>query len=374
MGKIMVKVAHLTSVHPRDDIRILLKECRSLVSFGFHVSLVVADGKGNETIEGIEIFDVGASGGRINRIFKMTALVLDQARRLDADIYHVHDPELIPAALKLVKLGKKVIFDAHEDLPKQLLGKPYLNSFSAKILSKLFSIYESMVAGRLTGIVTATSSIRDKFSKFNQETVDINNYPLVGELAFENIDWSQKRNEVCYVGGITGIRGILMVVESLQYLQTNCRLQLAGRFSSKELELKAKANEGWQSVDAYGHLRRKEVRELLGRSVAGVVTFLPAPNHVDAQPNKMFEYMSAGLPVIASNFPLWKEIIEGNNCGLCVDPLDPRAIADAIDYLVAHPAEAAQMGRNGQLAVQNRYNWGLEETKLYNFYERVLNA
>ncbi|MBD3768073.1 MAG: glycosyltransferase, partial [Gammaproteobacteria bacterium] len=100
----------------------------------------------------------------------------------------------------------------------------------------------------------------------------------------------------------------------------------------------------------------------------GLVTFLPAPNHIDAQPNKMFEYMSAGLPIITSIFPLWREIVEGNQCGLCVDPLDPQAIGEAIQYLIDNPVEAEQMGKNGRQAVEQKYNWTIEEQKLLDLY------
>jgi glycosyltransferase involved in cell wall biosynthesis len=117
---------------------------------------------------------------------------------------------------------------------------------------------------------------------------------------------------------------------------------------------------------------REGVREVLGRSVAGLVTFHPLPNHIDAQPNKMFEYMSAGIPVIASDFPLWREIIAGNQCGLCVDPNNPTAIAAAIQYLVLHPHEARRMGENGRKAVLDRYNWSAEEQKLFRLYEDIL--
>jgi glycosyltransferase involved in cell wall biosynthesis len=99
---------------------------------------------------------------------------------------------------------------------------------------------------------------------------------------------------------------------------------------------------------------------------------LPFPNHINAQPNKIFEYMAAGLPVIGSNFPLWKELIEGNECGLCVDPTQPSEIAAAINYLASHPEQALRMGANGKKMVQNTYNWTAEERKLQAFYQKVL--
>ncbi len=119
-------------------------------------------------------------------------------------------------------------------------------------------------------------------------------------------------------------------------------------------------------------MSRQEVANLLGKSSVGLVTYLPAPNHVDAQPNKLFEYMSVGLPVIASNFPLWREIVVDNNCGLCVDPTNPKEIADAINYFFNKNSESLKMGLNGKKAVENIYNWNPEEIKLISLYKELL--
>ena len=366
------RICHLTSVHQRYDTRIFLKECRSLANVGYSVSLIVADGKGNEVKDNVSIISVAVSRGRLNRIFKTTRRVFEKACELDCEVYHLHDPELIPVGLKLKRMGKTVIFDAHEDLPKQLLGKPYLNKPARWLLSIIFSIYEAWACKHFDAIVTATPFIRDKFLAINSTTVDINNFPMLGELASASNDWSQKRNEVCYVGGIAAIRGIKEIIRAMGQIKSGARLQLGGHFSEKLVESKVKEYPGWQNVDELGFVDREGVRSILSRSVAGLVTFLPLPNHIDAQPNKMFEYMSAGIPVIASNFSLWREIIEGNDCGLCVDPMNPGEIAEAIDFLVENPVRARQMGENGKHAVHERYNWHIEEKKLIDLYNGLV--
>ena len=365
------KVTHLTSAHDRYDTRIFLKMCSSLATHvKYEVSLVVADGKGDESKNNVNIIDVGAkSGGRWSRMTKTVKRVYEKAIELDADIYHLHDPELMPVGLKLKKRGKKVIFDAHEDLPKQLLGKPYLNPLAKMVLSKAFEIYEQFVCPKFDAVITATPVIRDKFLKINLNTLDVNNFPILEELA-NTSNWSQKQNEVVYVGSIAKIRGIEEVVQALAYTN-EIRLNLAGKFSEKSVEENVKNDAAWSKVNELGFLNRQQVGDVLAKSKVGLVTLHPVINYIDALPVKMFEYMAAGIPVIASNFPLWREIVEGNQCGVCVDPLDPKAIGEAIQYLIDHPEQAEQMGENGRKAVEEKYNWTIEEQKLLALYEAL---
>lgn len=367
----MPKIAHLTSVHYRNDIRIFFKQCCSLATHGYDVTLVVADDQGDEYKEGVKIVDVGRLPGRLNRMFKTTHLIFSKAVSLNADIYQFHDPELIPVGLKLKQLGKKVIFDSHEDVPKQLLAKPYLGPVSRRILSGVISLFERYTCRRFDGVIAATPFIRDKFLAINPRTVDINNFPVIGELETA-VPWIEKHDEVCYVGGISANRGILEVVRALELLQSSTRLNLAGRFSESVLEAKVKALPAWGRVNELGFLDRVGIRDVLGCSIAGLVTLHPIINYLEALPIKMFEYMAAGIPVIASNFPLWREIVEGNQCGFCIDPLDSKAIASAIDFLVINPKEAERMGANGQRAIARYYNWSMEEKKLISLYESLI--
>lgn len=338
---------------------------------------MVADGKGNERRDGVAILDVGRAQGRIDRMLESTRRVYRKALALDAKLYHLHDPELIPCGLRLKRGGKTVIFDAHEDLPKQLLSKPYLGPVSSRALSGVFAAYEAFASRRFDGIVAATPSIRDKFLALKCRSIDINNFPIAGELgqavaanepgAGHRIHGNRGK-QVCYVGGLTEIRGAREMVQAAALLHSDTRINLVGAFNPPLLREELREHAGWSRIAEHGYLDRAGVARVMQASAAGLVTLRPAPNHIDSQPNKMFEYMSAGLPVIASDFPLWRAIIEDNACGICVDPRKPRAIAEAIDFLVSNPVIARRMGENGREMVRIRYNWVHEERKLADFY------
>lgn len=365
-----MRIVHLTSVHPRDDVRIYLKECQSLAREGHAVTLVVADGLGPEFRSGISIVDVGRSSGRLGRMLGATRRVLRQALVLDAEVYHIHDPELLTVCLALKRRGKKVIFDAHEDVPKQILGKHYLRPALRKIIAWAFAGYERYVCRRIDGVIAATPTIREKFLAIHPNSEDINNYPMLGELDAGD-QARRSRLEVCYVGGIAVIRGVRELVRALELTQADVRLNLVGGFAEARAEEEVRAYPGWAKVNAWGIQGREGVRDAMARSMAGLVTLHPTPNYIESLPIKMFEYMSAGIPVIASDFPLWRDIVEGSRCGVCVDPLAPEQIARAIDDLLSDPQKAQQMGRNGRQAVMERYNWAVEERKLQAYYKRL---
>lgn len=364
-----IKIVHLSSAHGDRDVRIFLKECISLAKVykNLQVHLVLA-GVEERIEEGVSIHSVPTNlGGRLNRMWNTVNQVQRKALEIQGDIYHLHDPELLRIALKLKRKGKKVIYDAHEDLPRQIMGKSYLPMKG--IISWCVEHFENFVVKKLDGVICATPFIAERFLKINANTTAVNNFPLESEIDFVQNTTAEKANSICYIGGISPIRGIESLVKSIEF--TDVKLELAGAIAP-EFRVELTKLKGWEKVNELGFIDRQTAMQLKQQSIAGIVTFLPFPNHINAQPNKIFEYMAAGLPVIGSHFPLWKSLIENNNCGICVDPSNPIEIANAINKLVKDKALAKIMGKNGQKLVKEVYNWNAEEKVLIEFYQSLI--
>lgn len=364
-----VRVVHMTSVHPRNDVRILLKECRSLAADGFEVTLIVADGHGPETRDGVKIVDAGArSSGRAGRALLTAARVYRIARAMRAPIYHFHDPELIPWGVLLRFGGARVVYDAHENLPHDILAKRYLPAAARWALSGIVNPLELLAARALGSVVAATPDIEARFRSVALHP-GVYNFPLDGELAQPG-EWRGRQAQACYIGGISVDRGVRQMVEAARHCAA--RIVLAGPLWDGLTLEAARQLPGWAQVDYRGQIGRAEVAALMGASRVGLVTFQPTSGNVNALPNKLFEYMSAGIPVVAADFPGWRAIVEGTQCGLCVDPRDPVAIAAAIDRLTQDEEYAARCGRNGIEAVARHYNWSTQARKLADLYRRLL--
>lgn len=368
-----MKICHLTTVHKPEDIRIFVKECQSLAKAGHDVTLLVANGPTYEKY-GVRIVGVPIeASNRLKRMANGIRAMIHAALALDADVYHFHDPELMIAGLSLTKHGKKVIYDVHEDVPEQVLSKHWIPGPLRKLVSVAVRRFEKYAASRFAAVVTATPTINARFKTYNRNAVTIHNYPILDELIDESIDLAAKpfdNGQIVYIGGISDLRGIREMVEAMKGLneKRDATLLLAGPFLQAALEPEMKAHVGWQHVDYRGVIDREQVKNVLMESSVGLVLLHPEPRYVVSYPIKMFEYMSAGIPVVASNFPIWRDIVEGNDCGVCVDALKVDDIICAVNYLLENPDRAREMGMNGRKAIETIYNWEAESVRLVELY------
>nr|VFJ46290.1 MAG: Glycosyltransferase involved in cell wall bisynthesis [Candidatus Kentron sp. FM]VFJ49582.1 MAG: Glycosyltransferase involved in cell wall bisynthesis [Candidatus Kentron sp. FM]VFK07272.1 MAG: Glycosyltransferase involved in cell wall bisynthesis [Candidatus Kentron sp. FM] len=369
----------ITLGHKRFDSRIWVKEIASLTAAGIQVRYIVADGAGNETKSGVEIRDLGpwflGGYGILSRIRQGLGLMQRGGFRR-GDIVHFHDPIFLPFAFLLRLRGCRIIYDVHEDYPRDVLNFPFPMALR-RIASWLLSFLEWCAGKLFYAIVTVTPTIVARFPA--AKTVLVRNFPVMEELQVPDATpYSSRPLNIVYIGFIARIRGICEMLEAVALVNEHhsIRLTLAGYaegFSPTTLLQQELASlPGWKYTDVLGFLDRAAVANVLANARIGLVVLHPIKTYPDAYPIKLFEYMSAGIPVIASDFPLWREIVVGNDCGLCVDPMRPEAIAEAIDFLITHPEEAQRMGENGRLAVEEKYSWAGEEPKLLALYSRLL--
>jgi len=372
----MKKICHFSSVHPGLDIRIYRKQCVSLAQAGFDVHLVIGATEAQIAEAagvGVTIHALAAlGGGRLRRMVTQTWRCYRAAKALDADVYHFHDPELIPYGLLLSWQGRKVIYDLHEDLRADIHSKQWIPAPLRHVIGSLARGVEHFAARRFAAMVAATPYIGALFDNSAARVAVIHNYPAINELspASATVLTAARRDSVCYVGAVNEMRGIRYVVQALEMVPV--KLLLAGAFDPPALRAELRAYRGWHQVEECGFVDRQQVGEIMARSLCGLVTLMPEPNFVNALPIKLFEYMSAGVPVIASDFPLWRGIVEDAECGICVDPENPNAIAKAINFLLMHPDVADEMGRNGRRAAESKYRWDREGAKLVALYGEIL--
>ncbi len=368
-----IKVCHITSVHQPGDARIFVKECQSLAKYGYDVYFVYAASESvTEVVDGVTKIAVRRAGnGRFNRFVKDTKNVVEAAKNTGARVFHFHDPELIPHAVKLHKQGNIVFYDAHEDLPLQILSKHYIPSIIRRPIAYMTSLLERWMARNCSAIVAATPSIHNKFQSIGANCITVHNFPRVDELLIDITSKPKHDFAACYVGGIMATRGIYQITDAMAEL--DCDLHLCGSFSPSSLRNEVVGKPGWKKIIEHGFLNRKQVADVYRKCDVGIVTLLPSPNYIDAYPVKMFEYMAAGLAVIASNFPLYKSIVEENKCGICVDPTDPVAIKNAIRFLSDNPDLCLEYGINGQKMVMSKYNWNAEAEQLYHLYKSEIS-
>lgn len=366
----------LTSVHLPFDGRVFHKEAKSLAKAGFDVVLIACHDK-EETVGGVRIVPLPQPRNRRQRVTKVLWRLWRLAVKEDADVYHFHDPELILVGLLLKLRGKKVIWDVHEHYPNSILDKFYISKSLRRLVSKSFDLFERAVVRFFDYVIYTTPFVGARYETMKMPSGRIENYPMV-ELS-EAFD-KDPQEKIIYLGGMSRIRGLVEVVEAFSIVakkHPRWELHLVGssRPASFEQELKdlARRQGVATNVKFTAWVPYEEKERLSAQASMGLITYLPYANNTSCLPNKLFDYMLVGLPVVASNFPLYREIVEPHRCGLLVDPSRPDEIARAMEYLIEHPQEARDMGENGRRAVFEKFNWTHESEKLLRIYETVLS-
>jgi len=365
-----VKVCHLTSAHSRYDIRIFIKECRSLAINGYDVTLIVNDDKDDEILDGVRIVSTKYKyKNRIDRFIRSRKKLLDKAIEIDASIYQLHDPDLLPIGNKLKSLGKKVIFDSHEDVPQQIKDKEWIPKILRNLISKLYGFYENWSISKYDGVISVTPHIVERLKRINPNTVMITNYPIVNKDE-EIIRKPQKA--ICFAGGVSEQWNHDVILKAIEDIK-DIKYILAGK-GSEEYFNKLKALPSWNKVEYRGIVPHKEVKNIYSISMAGIALNYSrqAKDNGTLGNTKLFEFMEAKLPVICTNYALWEKIINEYKCGICVNPSNVEEIKNAIRFIIDNPSEAYKMGENGRRAVIEKYNWNTQEKVLLELYESLI--
>jgi len=375
MSKSSIRVCVLTSAHPPFDTRIFHKEASSLAKAGYNVSLIVQHDR-NEIVNGVRIISFPKPRNRLQRMTRTVWKVFILSLKENANVYHFHDPELIPLGLLLKLTRRKVVYDIHEDYITSIEQKEYLPFFLRKILANVIGRIE-IISSRLFTLILAEKYYSERFP----HGIEVLNYPILKREISKMLMLKKDADKPCliYTGGISIDRGAL-IHANIVNLMPDVEVWMVGS-CSKELADQLYDIAGKRSarlhIEGVGyHVPYQRILEYYKtrKWAAGLAVFPPTKHYLRKELTKLFEYMANEIPIISSNFPTWRNIVEGEQCGVCADPLKAEEITEAIQFIISHPAEADQMGKNGRRAVEEKYNWEMEEKKMLVFYKKVLQA
>jgi len=371
LDKTQFKICHLTAGHPPFDDRIFHKETKTLAQAGYDVAIIAQHDK-QEVVDGVRIIPLPTPKSRFERMTKIGWKLFNVALREKADVYHFHDPELIPYGLILKLLGKKVIYDVHEDYPKQVLYKEWVgNIYIRKLVAFVTRVAERTGAFFFDGIIVATPDIGKGFSP--DKTIILRNMPVL-ELIHKAAPADEKTDKyvVIYAGGLSKARGIKETIQSMQFVGNKAELWLLGKWMDDEFRKECEALEEFKYVRYLGFVPLNEVYRYMKKAAVGVSVLYPIENYITSLPVKAYEYMTCSLPMVMSDFPYWQKIF--GECALFADPYNPKDIADKILYLLDNPDKAKQLAYGGRRLVEEECNWEAESRKLIDLYKGLLGG
>ncbi len=363
-----MKICYISTVHPLNDNRVFHKMAVGTAAAGHDVHLIIKHER-DEHLQGVAVHCLQTSLGRRMRMLALPALAFKKALALRADVYHFHDPELIPVGLLLKALGKRVIYDVHENVAQQLLNKKWVGPlFLRKLVSQAVRGLERIGMLAFDGIVTARPDIAEHFPSVKTRVI-FNSAKLSDIYAVPTASQPKTKPVVIYAGAFTRIRGIYELVQAMALVKADVELWLIGFWHDKELKPECEALEGWKRTRLFDYMTVDETYAHMKQADVGIVTFLPAPNHLTTISTKPFEYMACGMPVIMSDFPYWRQTF--TEYAEFVNPADPVALAEKIDFLLQHPKYARDLVDRAKSWMEAHYSWEREEQKLLALYRQL---
>lgn len=363
------KIVHISTVHPPYDTRIFYKECASLAKANHEVYLIHTQSKDFDFNKfkkyGVKPIVLDKQKGRIQRILKGTKQALREALKLKADVYHLHDPELLIISNALKKTGATVVYDMHEDNYTSIIQKKYMFKPLRYLIANLFRYYEKKKISKIKLIIA------EKYYEKNFPAgVRILNYPILNSSTNE-ISYTNNK-KLLYTGNVTEDRGAFIHSKIPSYMN-DIKIKFVGKCNSElanQMKLISGKERGIEIKGINEFVSREEIdQEYNDREwLAGLAIFPPTEHYMKKELTKFFEYMYAGLPMIVTDFPEWEKFIDKYKCGITVQYNSEKSIKNAINYLIDNPERAKEMGENGRKAIVEELNWSKESKKLLNFY------
>lgn len=366
-----IDILHLTTVHRWDDVRIFVKEARTAAAAGYRTMLAAPDAP-DGVRDGVGWVRLRRHEGRAARVFRGLAGAARQVLALRPRLVHIHDPELFLLTPLFRGYGIQVVLDLHEYLPTQVRVKAWIPAALRGAVALATRVYLGICVRMASQVVAATETIAGHFP--GRPVTLVRNYPLLSEfLAVDRDTEAPAKPAVAYAGGISKSRGAEIMVNAMAKVRTpDMRLTLAGRWLSPAEREAVASLPGWSRVEDLGWLDREGIRRLYGGAIAGLFVSEPNAHTRDSLPIKLFEYMAAGLPVVVSDFPIWRSIVDESRCGIVLAETTAEALAEVLDQLAADPAACRAMGDAGRAAVLQRYNWEAEKSSLLAAYGSLI--
>jgi glycosyltransferase involved in cell wall biosynthesis len=347
-----------------------------VAAMGLRPTLIAPHGI-NGLQEGVDLVSVHRPKQSAARIL-LAPVILLRLLRNQADIYQLHDPELLPVGL-LLKLvfRKKVVYDGCEDFPLMMLTKPWIPRAFRSFVARAVSFVEWLAARWLDGIMTADSATLRRFAKVGRSKKRVfYNFPRLD--LFPEPKFVSKKFDVVYRGGLSERAGTLVLLDAVRRLAEKgqpVRLLLIGYFDNDSTERlireRIQALGPGVVVELRGKIDHSAMAEALAEAKIGVCPLQAIPKFLHNIPVKVWEYWACGLPVIASDLPPIRPFFR-NSVGILIRPHDPDELAAAIHRLLGHPEEVERMGAQGRRAVVERLNNECQVRGLISFYSRIL--